>query len=502
MFNDDFYPSPEKVKRVLLNDLHIKSNYKILEPSAGKGDLIEGLKCRIDVIEKEYELCSILQGKGYSMVGYDFLTYVTNTEYDLILMNPPFSEGCKHLLKAIDLAENQVYKECNIRCILNAETLRNPYSNERKLLCDKLNLYGAKITYYDSLFTDAERKTNVETVIIEIDIETTRKKVNSVYESIVNSMNDNVSEYGTELSTFVKNNEMQVRVENIELLVKKYEYHVKLVKDQYKSSRSLEVLEKQLDGELSAYTSSPNKDINDVIDNIRNKYWRSILNAKEFADKLTADGRQKLYQKIEQSGTMEITIENVKLLLMGMLQNSNTMLLDSCLDLFEKITKNHMSSFSSNIHYYNGWKTNNAYKINKKVIIPFRGIFGVLEPTDMGQGYFNKSGEVRYENVKWEVKEFIDDLMKMFKLIQPDINSEMEVIKLGEFENEAIKLKMFSKGTVHFWFKDLDLLDRFNILCGQHFNWIPTDEEIKTDTKAKEFMNSEFKNYMKTLKLK
>ena len=29
------------------------------------------------------------------------------------------------------------------------------------------------------------------------------------------------------------------------------------------------------------------------------------------------------------------------------------------------------SDFSKNIHYYNGWKTNKAYKINNKIILPY-----------------------------------------------------------------------------------------------------------------------------------
>ena len=40
-------------------------------------------------------------------------------------MNPPFSEGDKHLLKAINIMKNGG----QIVCILNAETIKNPYSN-------------------------------------------------------------------------------------------------------------------------------------------------------------------------------------------------------------------------------------------------------------------------------------------------------------------------------------------------------------------------------------
>ena len=39
---------------------------------------------------------------------------------------------------------------------------------------------------------------------------------------------------------------------------------------------------------------------------------------------------------------------------------------------------------SNNIHYYNGWKTNKAWYINKKVILPYMNAFsswsGEFEP--------------------------------------------------------------------------------------------------------------------------
>ena len=45
---------------------------------------------------------------------------------------------------------------------------------------------------------------------------------------------------------------------------------------------------------------------------------------------------------------------------------------DTILNLFEEFSHKHhyYNETSSNIHYYNGWKTNQAWKINKKIIIP------------------------------------------------------------------------------------------------------------------------------------
>lgn len=51
-------------------------------------------------------------------------------------MNPPFSDGVKHLLHAIEIAEKT---GSEIVCILNANTIKNPYSNGRKLLLQKFS---------------------------------------------------------------------------------------------------------------------------------------------------------------------------------------------------------------------------------------------------------------------------------------------------------------------------------------------------------------------------
>ena len=41
LFGKDFYPSPEKVCEVLIKGIPLKTGLKILEPSAGNGNIIE-----------------------------------------------------------------------------------------------------------------------------------------------------------------------------------------------------------------------------------------------------------------------------------------------------------------------------------------------------------------------------------------------------------------------------------------------------------------------------
>ncbi|HBY20186.1 MAG TPA: DNA methyltransferase, partial [Clostridiales bacterium] len=185
MFNNnpDFFPTPATLIAKMLDKIDFKYISSILENSAGKGDLadaiIEKFKLSrshyynreavwdIDTVELNSELRMILKGKGYRVVHDDYLTYNTYKHYDAIISNPPFSIGDKFLLKMIEMQE---YQGGVIVSLLGAETLRNPYSNTRKELLDKLEHYNAEIEYIQNAFIDSERSTNVEVALIYISI--------------------------------------------------------------------------------------------------------------------------------------------------------------------------------------------------------------------------------------------------------------------------------------------------------------------------------------------
>tara|TARA_R110000772_G_scaffold249530_2_gene363913 strand:+ start:62637 stop:63512 length:876 start_codon:yes stop_codon:yes gene_type:complete len=89
-----FFPTPRNVieERFDFNDSH--SYRKVLEPSAGKGDIADFIKNKgveVDVIEINPRLREILKLKGHNIVGDDFLLF--NEKYDIIVMNPPFEKG-------------------------------------------------------------------------------------------------------------------------------------------------------------------------------------------------------------------------------------------------------------------------------------------------------------------------------------------------------------------------------------------------------------------------
>ena len=111
----EFYPTPESLVDRMLAGIDWSMVNSVLEPSAGKGDLALAVQQKykirfyrdkpvdIDCIEIDQNLRHILNGKELRVVHDDFLTYDALKRYDLIVMNPPFSEGDKHLLKALDM---------------------------------------------------------------------------------------------------------------------------------------------------------------------------------------------------------------------------------------------------------------------------------------------------------------------------------------------------------------------------------------------------------------
>ena len=114
----DFYATPNSAAEYLINNLplfQMQHNYqafklrqdpglpfKVLEPSAGHGALVDAFVARfkkefpsnplwIDCVEIDPVNAGVLKSKGYSVTEGDFLACVPDHPYDLVLMNPPFS---------------------------------------------------------------------------------------------------------------------------------------------------------------------------------------------------------------------------------------------------------------------------------------------------------------------------------------------------------------------------------------------------------------------------
>jgi len=102
-----YFNTPPAVVERLMSVADIRPGQRVLEPSAGAGDIADAIRAQgvtPDVVEVASSLRKILEAKGYNIVGYDFLEY-TGGPYDRIVMNPPFenAQEIDHVLHAFKL---------------------------------------------------------------------------------------------------------------------------------------------------------------------------------------------------------------------------------------------------------------------------------------------------------------------------------------------------------------------------------------------------------------
>ena len=166
-----FYPTPAMLAIKAWHMFDKGAIRRVLEPSAGRGDLLEPLKERtrysrvtVDTIELNIAHHPTLREKGYRVIDTDFLNFQSPVGYSHIVLNPPFHAGVDHVLHAWD-----ILRDGQIVAILNAETIDNPYSAKRKQLVRLIEQFG-RVEYVRSAFQDPDtlRKTDVRVALIHL----------------------------------------------------------------------------------------------------------------------------------------------------------------------------------------------------------------------------------------------------------------------------------------------------------------------------------------------
>lgn len=106
-----FFPTPPNLIEHMVSFCpNLQPNSSCLDPEGGKGDICDYLKSRlaewnlVETCEVNYTLREILLLKGHVLVGDDFLQYIPEKRYNVIVMNPPFEDGqdIKHIRHAYD----------------------------------------------------------------------------------------------------------------------------------------------------------------------------------------------------------------------------------------------------------------------------------------------------------------------------------------------------------------------------------------------------------------
>ena len=103
-----FFPTPRPLISRMLELAGIQPGERVLEPSAGKGDILDMIRehhpdARLHGIEWNATLLEIIAAKDHQAEQGDFLEH--QGEYDRVVMNPPFENGLDidHVRHAVDL---------------------------------------------------------------------------------------------------------------------------------------------------------------------------------------------------------------------------------------------------------------------------------------------------------------------------------------------------------------------------------------------------------------
>ncbi len=488
--NSDFYPTPKNLIDKMLDGLEWKMIHTILEPSAGKGNIVEVLrekqkfnnkwyttiKLDIDCIESDENLRAILKEKNIRVVHDDFLTYDTMKEYDLIVMNPPFSNGCKHLLKALEFQQRNGGA---VVCLLNAETLKNECNNERIMLNRMLREYNADVQYIRDAFVDAERKTGVEVALVKVKLPDIHRE-SVIFDGLERAIARKECVYDAENTQVAENDFFKAIVEQYKMEV---EAGVKFIREYYAMApRILYRFKKdektgktvQSGGNiLDLRIGRDNATINEYIREIRGKYWSALFDNPKFIGQLTYDLQRAYYNKVEELKDYEFSLHNIYELKIDMSKKVVKGIEDTIISLFDELSSkySYYDECTNNIHYFNGWRTNKAWIVNKKVIIPLMGwrdlkySWGGFKPTNR------------------DVIGKLKDIEKCFNYLDGGLTEAVDLEKSLEFaeeygESKNIVLKYFNvtfykKGTCHITFTNEELLKKFNIFGAQHKGWLP-----------------------------
>lgn len=480
---DEYFPTPEPLIAEMLRGTNLDTIRTVLEPSAGKGSIIKYIRARderynrstfdIDAIEISRELRHVLKGEKIRVVHDDFLTFHSLKKYDLVVMNPPFSAGDRHVLKALSL----VREGGRLIAILNAETLRNPCTNARRELAATLATLKARIVYKQNAFAAAENKTGVEIAIITADIP--EQERDSIILDHLRKAEEQAppKDYAAD-NPLVTNNKIKAMVERYDHEARRgiflMDEYLPVVKHMLTSKHAKKPLLQMIvaDDDSRPVHENPHRAKNTFLYNLRLRYWRALFDTGEFADRLTTNVQSDLHSRIGEFAQYEFSLFNIYELYIELGQSIVSNIKDTIVKLFDDFTARYSwAEYSSNVLHYNGWKTNQAFKVNSKVIIPLSGSWN--------RWYTDGRFDLGYD-----VKRKLCDIEKTFNYLAGNLDNDhaslSDILEAafhsGQRRNVRFKhfsASFFKKGTCHLVFHNPDLVKKLNIFAGQQKKWLP-----------------------------
>lgn len=497
MFNEEFYPTPPEVAKRMWQqaDCHRKT---VLDPSCGKGDLLEKLNGdfyytykdrdgdeigywtkpdNLFGIEIEPELQAIAKSKGVTIIGNDFLTTVIEPRIDVIYMNPPFSNGDEHLLRAWDIiAPGGV-----VVCLLNEETINNPYTKKRELLKNIVEQHG-EVENWGPCFANAERPTNVNIACVTLSKPAEKSRFEYKADGFQTEQKARFqSEELVEAGGIVKA-DMLLALERAygECKTAFGDLLIALSKAESIASTFVEQrgysLVNVIDIIKEANTNEQRYEI--FVNRLRKQAWKYIIDKTKLRDVATSRLRKDFDSFIDEQSNIAFTKENIIAVIEMLYFNRGSYIQKAVSDVFDQM----ISFDKENKIHWEGWKTNDAYKVNHKVIMPsvvqfekqyssnpwsfsyYGGTRNFLNDIDIAMCF------VSGRNIN-EVNQLENAIANCLKRAnsRKDVESTKGCSTFFEFQ-------FYKKGTLHLWFKDKEVWMKFNLIAAAGKMWLPSND--------------------------
>lgn len=472
-----FYPTPPALARKvwsMFDDAQIK---RVLEPSAGRGDLLaplselDGYRWRVipvDVIELNIDHHPLLREKGYRVVDTDFLKFRSPVGYSHIVLNPPFHAGVDHALHAWD-----ILRDGQIVAILNAETVDNPYTEKRRHLVRLIEQHGC-VEYVEAAFQDPDtlRKTDVRVALVYLKKET--EITFDVTEWLTPEKQDRPDAVNPPQELALPNSTIKNTVRAFNAAVRAMERAVMAEAQATYYARMIEVRLPTDDEDKRPSLTQGRGQYADVAETISERYdqlkehaWRKVLGASDFTSRFSRKVRQDIERQIDELIQMEFTVENIYALIGGLIESKTELDMQMLEEVFDQITRYH----SENVHYYRGWKSNDKHRLGCKIratrfILPhMRESFG--------------------EDVSWDGKELLRDIDRAFAMLDGKYEPTFGMLDAVQRHNALLRdaqrvasdyfdIRYYKgAGTMHFFPRRKDLIERLNRIVGKRRQWIP-----------------------------
>lgn len=455
----------------------IKNGAVVLDPSAGKGDLLRAAsygvtrygapKRQFLAVEIDPNLRSILKDTGFSLIGEDWLNYSGHYHFDIILMNPPFQNGATHLLHAW----NSLKTSGHICCLLNAETVDNAFSAERQLLKDIIEKHGS-VEYLGDCFSNGERKTGTQVVMVRLQKKAeTRFQFDGLgsanafeFDEIPDSMPAKRDLIGSFLLSY-------------ERAAKALEAHVKAEFEFKRATADFftNFYSDKSDNETIERASTPSEKYNLTMDKIRKAAWHQVFSRTRFREVMTEKVRAEFAKSQSDWGISEFNEQNILTLLEAFLQNRNQILHQCIVDVFDMMC----SYDEKNKNHTEGWKTNDSYRVNRKVILPWFitcDNYASGRTLSVNHRRFDQMADIDRAMCLIAGKNFseISDASGQPTTLSESLRRAVREngSNPGKGESEFFTFKYFIKGTVHLMFKDKYTWDEFNRRAAAGKGWL------------------------------